>query len=180
MPGLRRGSDPTLNCVMNGEAVCERSSLVATLGKPSTRHLTLFQKVSYGMGHIFNDICAAMWFSYILLFLQVVIGMPPALSGAMMLTVYCNETRKEQLFHADQLKKLTCEVPNIKPQPTEAPVIPERLLVLPLKIQKPTSPQMERNLGAEGDSTPLERSVPAQTQPIAVKIPETPPRVLRR
>nr|CAD7575938.1 unnamed protein product [Timema californicum] len=72
--------------VMNGEAVCEKSSLVATLGRPSTRHLTLFQKVSYGMGHIFNDICAAMWFSYILLFLQVVIGMPPALSGAMMLT----------------------------------------------------------------------------------------------
>nr|CAD7259959.1 unnamed protein product [Timema shepardi] len=72
--------------VMNGEVVCEKSSLVATLGRPSTRHLTLFQKVSYGMGHIFNDICAAMWFSYILLFLQVVIGMPPALSGAMMLT----------------------------------------------------------------------------------------------
>nr|CAD7394173.1 unnamed protein product [Timema cristinae] len=72
--------------VMNGEVVCEKSSLVATLDRPSTRHLTWFQKVSYGMGHIFNDICAAMWFSYILLFLQVVIGMPPALSGAMMLT----------------------------------------------------------------------------------------------
>ncbi|PSN57470.1 hypothetical protein C0J52_08022 [Blattella germanica] len=48
--------------------------------------LPLKLKAAYGLGHIFNDISAAMWFSYTLLFLQTVLGMEAALSGAMLLT----------------------------------------------------------------------------------------------
>lgn len=47
--------------------------------------LPLQLKAAYGLGHVFNDISAAMWFSYTLLFLQTVLGMEPALSGAMLL-----------------------------------------------------------------------------------------------
>ena len=28
--------------------------------------------LGYGVGHIFNDICASMWFTYLLLFFQKV------------------------------------------------------------------------------------------------------------
>jgi len=48
-------------------------------------HLPLSMKASYALGHVFNDISAAMWFSYMLLFLQMVLGMSPALSGVMLL-----------------------------------------------------------------------------------------------
>nr|CAD7405528.1 unnamed protein product [Timema cristinae] len=68
-----------------------------------------------------------------------------------------------------------------EPQPTDALVIPERLSVLPSgsqKIQRPPSLQIGRNLGVEGDSTRLERPVPAPIQPTAVEIPETTPHVL--
>ncbi len=28
-------------------------------------------KLAYGVGHVYNDLCAAVWFSYTLLYLQV-------------------------------------------------------------------------------------------------------------
>ncbi len=28
-------------------------------------------KLAYGVGHVYNDLCAAVWFSYMLLYLQV-------------------------------------------------------------------------------------------------------------
>ncbi|XP_069678497.1 major facilitator superfamily domain-containing protein 12-like [Periplaneta americana] len=48
-------------------------------------HLPLSLRAAYGLGHIFNDISAAMWFSYTLLFLQMVLGMHPTLAGTMLL-----------------------------------------------------------------------------------------------
>ena len=33
--------------------------------------LSLGHKLVYGVGHVFNDLCAAVWFSYMLLYLQV-------------------------------------------------------------------------------------------------------------
>lgn len=48
-----------------------------------------FQKAAYGVGHVMNDICAAMWFSYTLLFLNVVLEMPPVLAGSMLLIGLC-------------------------------------------------------------------------------------------
>jgi hypothetical protein len=64
-----------------------RSSEVSTniYGSGHTYHLSLRMKAAYALGHVFNDITAAMWFSYTLLFLQLVIGMTPELSGAMLL-----------------------------------------------------------------------------------------------
>jgi hypothetical protein len=54
-------------------------------GSRHNHHLSLPLKAAYALGHVFNDITAAMWFSYTLLFLQMVIGMTPELSGAMLL-----------------------------------------------------------------------------------------------
>lgn len=30
------------------------------------------QKLYYGVGHVFNDVCGTMWFTYILVYLQFV------------------------------------------------------------------------------------------------------------
>jgi hypothetical protein len=36
------------------------------------KQLSLLQIAGYGTGHVFNDICASMWFTYLLLFFQEV------------------------------------------------------------------------------------------------------------
>jgi len=49
------------------------------------RPISLGQKAAYGVGHVLNDICAALWFSYILLFLQTILGLPAPVAGGLML-----------------------------------------------------------------------------------------------
>ncbi|KAI8438588.1 hypothetical protein MSG28_011036 [Choristoneura fumiferana] len=39
------------------------------------------QHILYGLGHIHNDLCAAMWFSYMMLFFQAVLEMRSAVAG---------------------------------------------------------------------------------------------------
>ncbi|XP_046481255.1 major facilitator superfamily domain-containing protein 12 isoform X1 [Neodiprion pinetum] len=42
-------------------------------------------RVSYALGHVFNDLAAAMWFSYTLLYLQRIVLFEPVTAGAMLL-----------------------------------------------------------------------------------------------
>ena len=39
----------------------------------SEKNLSKWTIFGYGLGHVCNDICASMWFTYLLLFLQKVI-----------------------------------------------------------------------------------------------------------
>jgi len=39
------------------------------------------QKIAYGLGHVCNDITAAIWFSYTMVFMQDVVGMSPTMAG---------------------------------------------------------------------------------------------------
>ena len=45
------------------------SFTMAGLGK-----LSLARKLGYGLGHVANDLCASMWFTYLLLFFHQVSG----------------------------------------------------------------------------------------------------------
>ncbi|XP_046661470.1 major facilitator superfamily domain-containing protein 12-like isoform X2 [Homalodisca vitripennis] len=45
------------------------------------RKLPFSQKLAYGLGHFYNDICAAIWFTYALIFLQLVAEMGPVNAG---------------------------------------------------------------------------------------------------
>lgn len=47
--------------------------------------LSAFQKIGYGFGHVFNDLCATIWFSYTLLFLKYVVMMQAEAGSLMML-----------------------------------------------------------------------------------------------
>lgn len=40
----------------------------------ATPQLTVIRKVCYGVGHVLNDLCAAMWFSYLLVFFHSVVS----------------------------------------------------------------------------------------------------------
>ncbi|KAG8237532.1 hypothetical protein J437_LFUL016509 [Ladona fulva] len=56
------------------------------LREPPRRHpMPVLWKIAYGVGHILNDICASMWFSYTLLFFHVVLGMEGYVAGALLL-----------------------------------------------------------------------------------------------
>ncbi|XP_068993663.1 major facilitator superfamily domain-containing protein 12 [Neodiprion pinetum] len=49
------------------------------------RRLPLRLRFAYGVGHVMNDICASMWFTYILVFFHSVLKFSAALSGVVML-----------------------------------------------------------------------------------------------
>ncbi|XP_055533265.1 major facilitator superfamily domain-containing protein 12-like [Wyeomyia smithii] len=47
--------------------------------------LKIFEKIGFGLGHVYNDLCAGVWFSYTLLFMQGALGMPAAEAGALVM-----------------------------------------------------------------------------------------------
>ncbi|XP_045121606.1 major facilitator superfamily domain-containing protein 12-like [Portunus trituberculatus] len=49
------------------------------------KNLPWVTKVSYGVGHVFNDLCASMWFTYLLLFYQNVLQFDNTLAGLILL-----------------------------------------------------------------------------------------------
>ncbi|OTF81503.1 major facilitator superfamily-like protein [Euroglyphus maynei] len=48
-------------------------------------HLSLIQKLSISMGHVFNDLCAAFWFTYLLIYMHFVNQFNSNTSGTLML-----------------------------------------------------------------------------------------------
>lgn len=47
-------------------------------------------KLAYALGHIFNDLAAAMWFSYTLIYLQRVVLLQPIVAGALLFLGECH------------------------------------------------------------------------------------------
>lgn len=47
--------------------------------------LKLFEKIGFSLGHVYNDLCAGVWFSYTLLFMQGVLQMPGPRAGALVM-----------------------------------------------------------------------------------------------
>lgn len=47
--------------------------------------VTIATRYAYALGHIFNDLAAAMWFSYTLLFLQRISLIQPVVAGSLLL-----------------------------------------------------------------------------------------------
>ncbi|KAK7075196.1 Major facilitator superfamily domain-containing protein 12 [Halocaridina rubra] len=42
-------------------------------------------KLSYGVGHVFNDLCASMWFTYLLIYYEKVLEFDPTMAGLVLL-----------------------------------------------------------------------------------------------
>ena len=52
--------------------------------QPTHARLSLLQKFSYAFGHVLNDLCSSMWFTYLLLFLSKVINFDNTLAGVIL------------------------------------------------------------------------------------------------
>lgn len=63
------------------EPAGECTKLAAT---PRSR-LSILQRGAYGVGHVFNDMCASMWFTYFILFFHAVLRIPNLYAGLLVL-----------------------------------------------------------------------------------------------
>jgi len=83
MPPEQKGSLASLPAgTADGDSSSEDAPL---LRREAPERLDLMSRAAYGVGHVLNDVCASMWFSYTLLFLHAVIGMPGAQAGAILM-----------------------------------------------------------------------------------------------
>lgn len=48
------------------------------------QYLPFSLKLLYGTGHVLNDICASMWFTYLLVFFHLVLGFNSTLAGVIL------------------------------------------------------------------------------------------------
>ena len=48
--------------------------------------LTPTNVAAYSVGHFFNDLCAAMWFVYLLWYLKSVVGLSATVAGSCLLS----------------------------------------------------------------------------------------------
>ena len=55
--------------------------------------MSLRKKLSYGVGHILNDLSASMWFSYLLVYLHKVVIFENTVAGYMMLLGFYQKNR---------------------------------------------------------------------------------------
>ena len=49
------------------------------------RSLSLCRRLCYAAGHFLNDLCASMWFTYLLVYLHSVLGLRSTYAGVMLL-----------------------------------------------------------------------------------------------
>lgn len=49
------------------------------------RRITFKTKLAYGVGHVLNDVCASMWFTYLLVYFHLVLGFSPTYAGVVLL-----------------------------------------------------------------------------------------------
>lgn len=58
---------------------------VQSLSDQTMSTISAWEKIGYGLGHVYNDLCAGVWFSYLLLFLKGALKMPGTEAGGMMM-----------------------------------------------------------------------------------------------
>ncbi|KAM9848868.1 major facilitator superfamily domain-containing protein 12 [Aulostomus maculatus] len=52
---------------------------------PAVRSLPVCRRICYAVGHFLNDLCASMWFTYLLVYLHAVLGFQSSYAGVMLL-----------------------------------------------------------------------------------------------
>lgn len=74
--------DENANSPTSATATAATSAPAAMLFTP---RLGIGEKFGYGLGHVFNDLSAGVWFSYTLLFMQGALGMASAVAGGLVM-----------------------------------------------------------------------------------------------
>ena len=58
---------------------------ISSQSQGGKHHLPFIRRLAYGVGHFFNDMCASMWFTYLLVFYHKVIGIGNSYAGLLLL-----------------------------------------------------------------------------------------------
>lgn len=86
---LSKSPPPSYQAVAAGQApgqvVIGTTTTISTLGQQTRPHLSIPRKFAYGVGHVFNDLCASMWFTYLVLFFHKVILLGNTYAGLLIL-----------------------------------------------------------------------------------------------
>lgn len=61
------------------------SATVRSQSQDVRHHLPFIRRLGYGVGHFFNDMCASMWFTYLLVFYHKVIMIGNSYAGLLLL-----------------------------------------------------------------------------------------------
>lgn len=83
-----RPSTPTLHRIETAPFLSQSILSTSTIQSSSDQMVSTIStwlKIGYGLGHVFNDLCAGVWFSYLLLFLKGALKMRGTEAGAMMM-----------------------------------------------------------------------------------------------
>ena len=78
-----RSPPPNYQAAATGNGGGGEPSIQAHTRTPS--HLPFYRKFAYGVGHIFNDLCASMWFTYLVLFYHKVVELNNIYAGLLIL-----------------------------------------------------------------------------------------------
>lgn len=63
----------------------ERCRVSGAIMSDTERSLPVLRRLSYAVGHFLNDLCASMWFTYLLVFYHSVLGFQNAFAGVLLL-----------------------------------------------------------------------------------------------
>lgn len=80
-----QGSGSAVSSSSSAAETEENEPLISREENEEPARLTIMTSLAYGVGHVLNDVCASMWFSYTLLFLHSVLGMPGTHAGAILM-----------------------------------------------------------------------------------------------
>lgn len=83
-----RPSTPTLHRIDTAPLLSQSILSTTTIQSSSDQTMSTISvwcKMGYGLGHVYNDLCAGVWFSYLLLFLKDALRMPGTEAGSMMM-----------------------------------------------------------------------------------------------
>ena len=67
-----------INSAMSNNGTTNESSSTA-------KELTYIRRFTYGVGHVFNDLCASLWFTYFILFYHLVLQISNTYAGLLVL-----------------------------------------------------------------------------------------------
>jgi hypothetical protein len=77
------GSQPSFTSSIYNRS--DSNTSVVDMSIQMTSTLSLFEKVGFGLGHVYNDLAAGVWFSYTLLFLQGALSMSATVAGSLVM-----------------------------------------------------------------------------------------------
>ncbi len=78
-------SETQISTVLQTSLTSESGSLAGSRAAVRVPKLSIVRKLSYGVGHVFNDLCVSMWVSYLIIFYHYVIGLSFTYAGLLYL-----------------------------------------------------------------------------------------------